>query len=320
MEDIMTVKEAAAKWELTEYHVTDLIRKGRIKGAYKIGTAWVMPADTQKPLHMKKVKAERKRREAEATQASLEVLSEPFKALIGNQGLNYQFYDLLPIPIEVFSSDGTCVFMNRAWQELHNFTDPSLTVGKYNLKNDPVCLEIMGQESMDKVFRGEAWSDPDFPIPIQDALERGVISEKPYEAATMNMFMLPIWDGDTFAYTVCFATVKNMYKGRADIAKAQAYIDEHWKDEFDLDKTAHSANLSKRHFQRIFKEVTDSTPIEYYHNVKINKIKEKLSDETLSIEQVFEACGVNSRNLYLKLFKEKTGMSPLEYRKNTHKK
>ena len=47
--DIMTVREAAGKWGITTRRVTEIIRAGKIKGVYKIGTAWVMPADTPKP-------------------------------------------------------------------------------------------------------------------------------------------------------------------------------------------------------------------------------------------------------------------------------
>ena len=46
---IMTVKEACDKWGVSPRRVGELIRQGRIEGAYKIGTAWVMPDDTQKP-------------------------------------------------------------------------------------------------------------------------------------------------------------------------------------------------------------------------------------------------------------------------------
>ena len=47
--NIMTVKEAAEKWGLTTRRVTEIIRSGKISGVYKIGAAWVMPDDTQKP-------------------------------------------------------------------------------------------------------------------------------------------------------------------------------------------------------------------------------------------------------------------------------
>ena len=52
--DIMTVKQAAEKWGIKPRRVEELIRGGRIKDVYKIGTTWVMPADTQKPNDLRK--------------------------------------------------------------------------------------------------------------------------------------------------------------------------------------------------------------------------------------------------------------------------
>jgi predicted site-specific integrase-resolvase len=46
---IMTAKEAADRWGITPRRVNEIIREGRIKGVYKIGTTWVMPDDTSKP-------------------------------------------------------------------------------------------------------------------------------------------------------------------------------------------------------------------------------------------------------------------------------
>jgi len=52
--DIMTAKQAAAKWSVTTRRVNELIRGGRIKDIQKVGTSWVMPADTQKPTDLRK--------------------------------------------------------------------------------------------------------------------------------------------------------------------------------------------------------------------------------------------------------------------------
>jgi len=49
----MTVKEAAQRWGVTPRRVGEYIRGGRIKGAHKIGAAWVMPDETQKPPNIK---------------------------------------------------------------------------------------------------------------------------------------------------------------------------------------------------------------------------------------------------------------------------
>ncbi len=49
MGDTMTVKEAAILWGITERRVTVLCKEGRIKGAYKRGRRWVIPANTERP-------------------------------------------------------------------------------------------------------------------------------------------------------------------------------------------------------------------------------------------------------------------------------
>ena len=46
---IMTVKDAAQKWSVTERRVQEMIREGKLPNAYKLSTIWVMPDDTQKP-------------------------------------------------------------------------------------------------------------------------------------------------------------------------------------------------------------------------------------------------------------------------------
>ena len=249
-------------------------------------------------------------------QSVLAGLSEQFKALIGNQALMHQVFDLHPVPIEIFAPDGMCIFVNRAGLELNNIPDANLLVGKYTLKNDPVCLEILGQEVMDKIFRGEAVLVPDFPAPSQTLVNRGVIDEKPWEAALMDLFCLPIWDGGVFTFMICFFTVKNKVEGRADVVKAKAYIRENWREKFDMDAlVAAVGSMSERHFRRLFKEVTGITPHAYYQKVKLEKIQEKLMDSTLSVAEAFTACGVDSHGAYFRLFKEKTGMTPSKYRK-----
>jgi AraC-like DNA-binding protein len=248
--------------------------------------------------------------------STLAGLSESFKALTGNPELMHQVLDLHPIPIEIFAPDGLSIFVNRAYMEMLHLQDANLLVGTYNLKNDPVCLEIFGQDVIDSMFRGESFLYSGFPVPVQDMVNRDVLDEKPYEAATMDVFVLPVWDGGAFVCTICFFTVKNVYEGRADIVRAKAYIREHWLAKFDMAAlVAATGSVSERHFRRLFKEVTSITPHAYYQKVKLEKIREKLMDSTLSVAEAFTACGVDSHGAYFRLFKEKTGMSPTDYRK-----
>ncbi len=49
MSDMMSVKEAAALWGITERRVSALCRAGKIENARKNGRSWLLPADTKKP-------------------------------------------------------------------------------------------------------------------------------------------------------------------------------------------------------------------------------------------------------------------------------
>jgi AraC-like DNA-binding protein len=166
------------------------------------------------------------------------------------------------------------------------------------------------------MFRGESFLYSGFPVPVQDMVNRDVLDEKPFEAATMDVFVLQIWDGGAFVCTICFFAVKNVYEGRADVVRAKAYIRGHWREKFDMEAvTAAAGRVNVRQLYRMFKEATGITPFEYYRKVKLEKIQEKLMDGSLEVGEAFAACGVDSKGTYFRLFKEKTGMTPTEYRK-----
>ena len=49
MAEMISVREAAVRWNITERRVATLCKNGRIAGAKKQGNRWLIPADTQKP-------------------------------------------------------------------------------------------------------------------------------------------------------------------------------------------------------------------------------------------------------------------------------
>ena len=48
--DYMTLKEAAEKWGVTPRRVNYLCAGGRIPGAVKMATIWLIPKDAEKPV------------------------------------------------------------------------------------------------------------------------------------------------------------------------------------------------------------------------------------------------------------------------------
>ena len=229
----------------------------------------------------------------------------------------FQVLDMFPIPMEIFAPDGTSVYVNRASMDMLNCKDASLLIGKYNLLKDPVCMDQLGfREDFQRAFGHEKVIVRDFPAPIQDVLDRGVIKEKPFEKAIMDLYFYPIWKDEKLIFVVCVFIVRNMYLGRPDLVKAREYIDSHWQGEYVPEKVAKAVNMSVTQLYRLFKQHTGITPGDYHKKVKIGHIMEKLTDKNLSIKEAFAACGEDSRGWILQVFKEHTGMTPKQYRES----
>lgn len=47
--EFMTAKEAAEKWGITPRRVQSLCAEGRISGAWRLGNAWAIPVNSEKP-------------------------------------------------------------------------------------------------------------------------------------------------------------------------------------------------------------------------------------------------------------------------------
>ncbi len=48
--DYMTLKEASKLWGVTPRRINYYCAEGRISGAEKIGTVWLIPKDAEKPI------------------------------------------------------------------------------------------------------------------------------------------------------------------------------------------------------------------------------------------------------------------------------
>ena len=60
MFEYISVKEAVAKWEISERRVQKLCEGNRIEGVFRFGHSWMIPKSAQKPddLRVKKIAAD----------------------------------------------------------------------------------------------------------------------------------------------------------------------------------------------------------------------------------------------------------------------
>ncbi|MBC8535920.1 helix-turn-helix domain-containing protein [Feifania hominis] len=92
------------------------------------------------------------------------------------------------------------------------------------------------------------------------------------------------------------------------------YIQENYAQDFTLDDLAGSAGVSKSECLRCFKLSIQDTPWHYLLEYRLQKAADLLRGTSLSIGEISQAVGFQSQSHFGKLFKEKTGCSPRDFR------
>ncbi|MFD2332822.1 helix-turn-helix domain-containing protein [Cohnella sp. GCM10020058] len=92
-------------------------------------------------------------------------------------------------------------------------------------------------------------------------------------------------------------------------------IDSRYKERLTLEALANERSVSKFNLSRSFKRYIGLAPIEYLIQVRMNHAKEYLKYADLPIGDIAEQIGIDNASHFINLFKERTGLTPLAYRK-----
>ena len=321
--EYITVKETSEKWGLGIRMVTLYCTEGRIAGAVRKGNLWLIPEDAAKPEDRRRKKASIQEEKEPAAGKDNDVYetnkhenARSFQSLYENKDLFIEIVKHFPYPMHICAPDGTMLLANEAYLKFAKISNPERLYKKHNILRNP-NLERWGIKDFTvRAFQGEAVYAYDVKVPHQEIVDRlGDDKELVYGSMYHNMTALPIRDSNNKLLFIVFIFITSRYyQDREEIIKGKEYIDNHWQEEFDIDKLAGIVHMSRYHYTRLFKQHAGMTPYNYYQEVKIGKLKEKLCDTDLSITQVFEECGVDYNGNLAKKFKEKLGMTPSQYR------
>ncbi|MBQ4527586.1 MAG: AraC family transcriptional regulator [Clostridia bacterium] len=100
------------------------------------------------------------------------------------------------------------------------------------------------------------------------------------------------------------------------IQKALLYIQLHFKENPSLIQTAKVVSLNPNYFSKIFKSIIGSSYNEYLTSLKLSYAKKLLISNRLTITEICFASGFTSVSNFMKVFKQKTGVSPKMYAKS----
>lgn len=101
------------------------------------------------------------------------------------------------------------------------------------------------------------------------------------------------------------------------IEASKQYIKENFlKNDFNVETLSEKAQISRRYFEILFQKRYNITPKAYILSLKIERAKELLLSEKLLIKDIALMLGYADIYHFGKIFKEKTGYTPSEYRRN----
>ncbi len=98
------------------------------------------------------------------------------------------------------------------------------------------------------------------------------------------------------------------------IARARAFIDEHYVETVSLASAAKAARLSAVHFCRVFKKATGFGFSAYLARMRIDRAKSLLRDSGLRINEIATTVGFASTPNFNRVFKRLVGRSPTKFR------
>jgi DNA-binding response OmpR family regulator len=98
------------------------------------------------------------------------------------------------------------------------------------------------------------------------------------------------------------------------LKKAVDYITENISDpSINVNKISAHVGLSRVHFYRKIKALTNQTAVEFIRNVKLKRAATLLSQDKLSVKEVRNMVGFEDADYFRECFKNQFGVSPSEY-------
>jgi transcriptional regulator GlxA family with amidase domain len=99
------------------------------------------------------------------------------------------------------------------------------------------------------------------------------------------------------------------------ILEAQNFIENHAKSSITVESLCERIGMSRRSFERKFRNCTGNSVTEYIQRVKVEHAKKELEITNKTINEVIFNTGYNDIDAFRKLFRKFTDLTPIEYRK-----
>ena len=103
------------------------------------------------------------------------------------------------------------------------------------------------------------------------------------------------------------------------VQEAIAYIKNYYSQKTTVEDIANHLALNRSYLYTVFKNRLGISPKDFLTEFRISRGKEQLVLTDLSVEEIAVSCGYRNSLAFGKVFKQKMGMTPTQYRNNNRK-
>lgn len=135
---------------------------------------------------------------------------------------------------------------------------------------------------------------------------------KPSEIEKSFDIILSQFEAKKYAEASHYVTYKEqLYKLRRDIMT-------HPENEWNIPDISRELGISKSHLQRLYRKLFSTSIKDDIISSRIQKAMQLLAHTELRVQEIAEQCGYNNENHFMRQFKEKNGVTALQYRKSNN--
>ena len=116
--------------------------------------------------------------------------------------------------------------------------------------------------------------------------------------------------------TLIMQITDNMYDSYTSPLSAEiiSFISSHYTEKITLNDISQATFYSAAYCENEFKKTTGKSIINYLIDVRVNAAKKLLAESSMSCARIAAAVGFDDANYFSRIFKKRTGYSPLKYR------
>lgn len=105
-----------------------------------------------------------------------------------------------------------------------------------------------------------------------------------------------------------------------DVVSAQAWLLDRLDKPFSLPELAARVGLTPRTLSRRFVQATGESPKQYWMQLRLLRAEEMLRETNLTVQDIAELLGFNDASYFIRLFRQRAGITPNDYREVTRAK